>query len=188
MLGYFYGFWQDWENRHKVTFDGANRLILVNQGVTEIDVKEDLYSDWKEWSVMYDHGKYEPAMRAVGGDPTVGGNFLGSTYFLTNGWRLKSWSGEYRLSLTGNLYTNEGEPAFVSADGTRNNIEISYNISTLVEGFGYDVPGQYSPSELANAVWLFSTAMMNNPGTVGKLLLEVEKKVKENQGLIVAGL
>jgi hypothetical protein len=187
MNQYFYAFWQDWENRHKVTFDGVNKLVLVNEGVTEMNVKEDIYSAWKEWSVMYDHGKYEQAMRNVGGDPTVGGNFLGSTYFLINGWRMRTWAGSYRLVINGNIYTQEGDPVFVPPIGNAN-IETTFNVSTLVEGFGYDVPGQYSPTELANAVWIFSTAMMNNPGTVGKLLLDVEKKVKENQGLIVAGL
>jgi hypothetical protein len=104
-----------------------------------------------------------------------------------NGWRLRTWNGDHRLTLSGNLYTEEGDPVFVPTTQPAT-VETAFVVSTLVEGFGYDVPGQYSPNELANAVWLFSTAMMTNPGTVGKLLLEVEKKVKENQGLIVAGL
>lgn len=187
MLSTFYGFWEDWENRHKVTFDGENKLILVNAGVTELDVRTDIYSDWKEWSAMYDHGKFLPALRSVGGDPTVGGNFLGATYFLTNGWRMRTWEGDHRLVVTGNIFTEEGDNVFVPTLQA-SNTEITFTVSSLVEGFGYDVPGQYSPSELANAVWIFSTAMMNNPGTVGKLLVDIEKKVKENQGLIVAGL
>lgn len=181
----FYGFWEDWENRHKVTFDGINKLVLVNAGVTSLDVKEDIYSSWKEWVVMYDHGKFPPAVRAVGGDPTTGGNFLGSSYFLTNGWRMRTWEGDHRLSLTGNLFTQEGEPVFVPTLRPHT-IEIAYSTSSLVEGFGYDVPSEYTPQEISNAVWLITRASVDSPGTLGRVLLDIDKKAKENQGLILS--
>lgn len=44
MLTTFFGFWDYWELRHKVTFDGVNKLIEVNPGVTSLDVQRDLYS------------------------------------------------------------------------------------------------------------------------------------------------
>jgi len=52
-----YGSWWNWETaaagghpNQKVSFDGANRNIYVAEGVTELNVKTDLYSAWKEWS------------------------------------------------------------------------------------------------------------------------------------------
>ena len=53
-----YGNWQFWSvydtandlyGNHKVTFDGPNKIIIVNEGVTELDFREDVYSNWKEW-------------------------------------------------------------------------------------------------------------------------------------------
>ena len=49
MLIYNYGFWWEWENPQKVTFDGINKHIIINPGETQIDVQVDLYSAWKEW-------------------------------------------------------------------------------------------------------------------------------------------
>ena len=93
----------------KVTFDGTASLILVESGITELDVKVDLYSDWKEWALLTDNLKFLPAMRAVGGDPTVGGKYLGATFFLTNGWKIRTWEGDHRLIVNGNLYSEDGE-------------------------------------------------------------------------------
>lgn len=132
MQSLHYGFWSEWTNPQKVTFDGPNRLILVNDGVTEIDVEVDIYSDWKEWVTLYDHGKYPPAMRTVGGDPTTGGRALGATFFLRNGWRIRTWEGDHRLVVTGNLYTDEGEPPFVPVTGPYTTI-IESNVSNLVD-------------------------------------------------------
>lgn len=132
MQVFHYGFWDEWLNPQKVTFDGPNKLMLVNQGVTEIDVEVDLYSDWKEWAKLYDHGKFLPAMRTVGGDPTTGGRALGATFFLTNGWRIRTWDGDHRLTVTGNLYTEEGEPPFIPVTGPYTTI-IESNVSNLVD-------------------------------------------------------
>ena len=187
MITNFYGFWEDWLNYHKVTFDGVNKVIQVNYGVTELSVQEDLYSDWKEWASMYDHAKFEPALRSVGGDPTTGANFLGATYFLTNGWRMRTWTGDHRLILTGNLFTEEGDPAFIPTEGD-SNTEIAFNVSTLVEGFGFPVTGEHSPEQISQAVWMFAQAMLDNPGTVGRMLLDMEEQGRKNQNLIAAGL
>lgn len=98
----------------KVSFDGPNRLIIVTEaptasGLVELDVKIDLYSDWKEWMLVGDNCKYLYAMRAVGGDPTVEGRFLGSTFFLSNGWRIRPYNADHTLKLDGNLFTDEGD-------------------------------------------------------------------------------
>ena len=81
--------WDLWQNYHKVTFDGENKVISVNPGVTELDIKTDVYSDWKEWVLSFtDNGVWIPAVRSTGGDPTIQGEFAGDIYFLINGWKL----------------------------------------------------------------------------------------------------
>ena len=52
-------FGQDyWELYHKVTFDGENKLIIINPGETDINVKRDIYSSWKEWILLRDYLKW----------------------------------------------------------------------------------------------------------------------------------
>src|SRR3990172_1116667 len=96
-----------------VTFDGSNRLIVVDNGVTEIDVKIDLYSDWKEWMLLGDNSRYAQAMRAVGGDPLPGSKQLGSTFFLMNGWKIRPHEASHTLTVNGNLYSEDGSSPYI---------------------------------------------------------------------------
>ena len=112
-VSYYYGFWDEWSLYHKVTFDGDNKLILVNRGVTSLDIKVDVYSDWKEWMQLRTHTKFEAALRTVGGDPTIGGQFLGDTYFLINGWRFRTWEDNRNLALNGNIFVDGVGTLFV---------------------------------------------------------------------------
>ena len=59
MLSFYFGDYSQWDaydpangiiGPQKVTFDGPNKLILINHGEVSIDVKEDIYSGWKEWA------------------------------------------------------------------------------------------------------------------------------------------
>ena len=120
MLIFWFGFWDLWNLYHKVTFDGENRLILINDGETDIDVQTDIYSDWKEWFMVYDNSKWVAALRTVGGDPISDTRRLGDTYFLINDWKIKPWRGEYRLIMTGNLYCDDGSNPILSADRPSN--------------------------------------------------------------------
>lgn len=139
----------------KVTFDGPNKLILVNYGQTSLDFKEDVYSAWKEWVVQptqYNQ-KYLYAISAVGGDPLPGSRVLGTTYFLENGWRMRTWEGDHDLTVAGNVFTREGDAAFVP---TLNpwTITINLNTSTLVETVVPTVAlSNGDITAIANSVW-----------------------------------
>ena len=58
-LIYNYGNWQFWGayapplylGEQKVTFDGPNKVIIVNQDVIGLDFRVDVYSAWKEWVI-----------------------------------------------------------------------------------------------------------------------------------------
>ena len=108
-----YGEWTYWDpnlvGAQKVTFDGPNKLILVNEGETSIDIQGDVYSNWKEWSLQRDNTKFLQAISTLGGDPITSETFVGDTYFLENGWRIQPWtSGKgYILDVIGNIYTRE---------------------------------------------------------------------------------
>ena len=135
MLSVYYGFWNYWELYHKVTFDGVNRLILINPGETQIDVQRDIYSAWKEWVQLESNTKFLQALATVGGEPTVAGQRLDVTYFLINGWRIKPYPGSYTLTLVGNIFEIDGGEIKVDADvieGNPNNITINTNTSVIV--------------------------------------------------------
>ena len=158
-----YGNWQFWGDynpplyfgEQKVTFDGFNKIIIVNEGVTELDFRVDVYSAWKEWTLDPNQTnlKWEQALSSIGGDPLPGNRELGTTYFLENGWRMRTWEGNHSLTVTGNVFTREGEPIFVP---TLNpwTITINLNTSTLVETILPELSlGSGDISSIADAVW-----------------------------------
>ncbi len=114
------------------TFYGPDKIIEISYGVTSIEV-QDIYSAWKEWVLISDNVKYLPAMRSVGGDPISDTKTLGATYFITNGWRVRPFSGDHRLTVNGNLYTDPaGSSPFLPAAGAYS-VTIELQVSSLVD-------------------------------------------------------
>lgn len=114
-----------------VDFDGANKLVVCQTGVTALDVA-DVYSLWKIWACTSDNAKYLPAMRAVGGDPTVDGRYLGSTFFMTNGWQLRPDEANHTLTVTGNLFADGGGDVFVNTLGAYN-VRVVMVVTNLID-------------------------------------------------------
>lgn len=97
----------------KVSFDGPNRIISVLPGETDINVKVDIYSEWKEWAQS--NSQFISAMRSIGGDPIGGGLFAGDIYFLTNGWQISI--PDNQVNVEGVIYHDDGIPVFVVDPG-----------------------------------------------------------------------
>lgn len=142
-LNYNYNYWNYWGvynpssqlyGDQKVIFDGYNKIIIVAEGVTQLDFRVDVYSAWKEW--LFDPNqtnlKWAEALSVTGGDPLPGNRNLGTTYFLENGWKMRTWEGNHELTVTGNVFSRDGGSIFVP---TLNpwTITINLNTSTLVE-------------------------------------------------------
>lgn len=89
-----------------VTFNGTTKIIQVNTGITSLDVG-DLYSWWKEW-VLEGNANFPPAMQAIGGEPIGSGLFTGSTFFILNGWVIRPYAGNHTLTITGNVFGEDG--------------------------------------------------------------------------------
>ena len=125
------GYWDTWDSNHKVTFDAANKLILINPGVVNLSVKIDLYSDMKEWMkfVETDNTRLRPGIKAIGGQPISDVEKLGDTYFLQYGWRVKPWNGHSSITLDGNIYTTEQDRPIIPDD---NGVDaVSLKVSSL---------------------------------------------------------
>jgi hypothetical protein len=124
----------------QVTFDGPNKLIIVDNAVTELDAKVDLYSDWKEWVLTSgsDNAKFLPAFRTTGGDVLPGGQYVSGYYFLANGWRIRPYEGDHGLSVVGNLFVDGGGNPFVPTLGDYTvlvNVQTSANsLTTIISG------------------------------------------------------
>lgn len=170
----YYEFWQaydpanDYYGPQKVTYDGATRTVYVNPPETELNVKIDLYSNWKEWVQVRDNAKYPPAFTAIGGDPITATLALGTTYFLENGWRLKPWEGNYVLTVDGNLFTREeGANPVIPTTGVSVNFFRSNLVDLIeptLEGSQVDLSNT-ALTDLADAVW---DEVINTKGTIAR--------------------
>jgi len=109
------------------TFDGDNRLIILDFGVTDFDVS-DMYSQWKLWA-LDDNANYPEAIEVIGGDPTSLSNRVPSYYFTVNGWQIRPHEANHALTVTGNLANDGGIGSpFTQTIGTFN-VQISTNNS-----------------------------------------------------------
>lgn len=188
---YDYGYWN---LRHKVTFDGVRRLILINTGETAIDFERDIYSDWKEWVRLRENAQFAQALRTVGGDPLNDeGDRLGASFFLLNGWRIQSWDGDHQLTIFGNffvdnlggLYSDSGglsqdpdfsdrifEEGILPISGSESTILVRNSVSNLVDKINGGGGGGSFPTvdEIADAVWNKLRSDGVAPGSYGEKL------------------
>lgn len=160
----------------KVTFDPSNKLIIVNSNIFELDVKADIYSEWKRWAQLGDNSKYLQAISAIGGEQIGAGRFLGSTFFLENGWKIRPHESDHQLTITGNIYTRDGSDITVPTVGDFN-ITIVLNTSSIVETISTSggTGGNSGPSaeQIANAVWDRMASAHLNPGSLGFMVSQV---------------
>jgi len=163
-----YGHWDLWQLYQKVTFDGANRIIRVNPDVTQLDIKTDIYSDWKDWvNSKDDNAVWLPAIRTIGGDPTVEGQFAGDIYFLINDWKL--YIDLTKVKVTGVLFSDDYEAAYFSYDDV---IQYPVQVSSIVSGSAQLVNSDsitQANNEILNKVlevWQLMGLDLSNPKTI----------------------
>lgn len=168
----------------KVTFDGPNKVITVDPGVTALDIRIDVYSDWKEWVQLGNNSVYPPAIRTVGGDTIdeFGGVFAGDLYFLINNWKLAVDVTETRIS--GILYSDDYESAYTNKSGIPIFPPV---VSSIVNTIA---TGALSETQISGAVWNALQADYNTVGTMGAAQNDIEfigKNIWVNTDLISNG-
>jgi hypothetical protein len=139
----------------KVSFDGESRTISVLPGETDISIKTDIYSEWKNWVVG--NAQYLPAVRVIGGDPIGGGLFAGDIYFLINGWQIRIPNNNVNVS--GVIYHDDGIPVFVVDSGGSVISTVSSLVQTVqtVETGGSSGGNSLSLQDVRNAMTLGPT-------------------------------
>lgn len=183
----------------KVTFDGDNKLILVNQGETELDAERDIYSAWKRWVTHQkrSNGKWLQALRTVGGDPISTTATVSPYFFLLNGWKLRPYEGDHRLVVDGNLFLDGGGNPFVPTSGSYNVlVELQTSSKSITDTLTVSAGSGLSQEEhdklyalpaegvVADAVWDELLAQHVATGSAGEIVTKIKKLV----ALIPAGL
>lgn len=161
------------------SFDGPNKLIIVDLGVTTFSATE-VYSAWKVWMTEGDNAKYVTAFaNSVGGDPLGGGTSLGSYYFLENGWKIRPQEADHVLTLSGNLFPIPDTAGLFTPTLGSYNVQILMRVSSLTQQV---LTGAVDPADVADAVWdsdLSGAATANSAA-------DIVKKTKSSAAAAVA--
>lgn len=162
------------------TFDGPNKLIICDPGVTSFGAGE-VYSRWKEWVMEGDNAKYEPAFsNSVGGDPLGNGVFLGAYYFIQNGWKIRPQEASHILIVSGNIYPIPDTAGIFEPTLGSYNVQIGLRTSSLTQQVF--VEASNSPSVIADAVWSEDLSGAATANTAADVL----KKAKSNASVAAA--
>jgi hypothetical protein len=113
--------------------------LIDGEMVVEIDFKVDVYSDGKEDYTATPGGgvsatfyKHPFPIRSVGGDPLVGNQNLGASFFILPYWKIKPYEGNHVLRITGNVYSEDGTSPFTNTNGNYN-VRVEQQVSNLVD-------------------------------------------------------
>ena len=174
-----------------VTFDGPNKLIIVNDSETSLDAQTHVYSAWKRWVTSQNQANWLQALRTIAGDPIGGGQVVSPYYFLMNGWTLRPYEGDHQLTVDGNLFVDGGGNPFTPTVGSFNvlvNLNTSSkSITTTVEvsagsGLSKDEHDQLFAlpldAEVADAVWSETLSGYDTDGSAGQLVQKIQQLVK----------
>lgn len=129
----------------KVSFNGATRRITVLPGVTALDVKTDVYSEWKRWSQIENNLAFPPAIRVIGGDSIGGGQFAGDLYFLMNGWVLET---DQIIKVNGALFHDDGVDPVLILPGGGYTASVSAIVQTVSTGEGTSSGSSVTPAQI----------------------------------------
>lgn len=148
-----------------ITFDGVNKLAILSNGTTTLSVPE-LWSRWVDWFTLSDNSKYPIALSQIGGDEIGGGKFLGLTFFLENGWKIRPYEGNHTLIITGNIFSRDGSPQTTATIGNYN-VTVNLSTSNLVDAIS---TSGATPSSIADEVWNRMATTHLGSGTFGEFI------------------
>lgn len=120
-----------------IEFDPVAKHIKITSPTTFITAL-DLYNATMDWVDEQENMAWSLPMRAVGKFGMGGGVYSDSIFMLTNGWKIKPWSGNYQLVISGTLITDDETPRVVPPDS--GNVEVVFQVSSqgtlVVSGSG----------------------------------------------------
>lgn len=113
----------------KHTYDTANKLFILNAGVTSYDAKVDFYSDTKEdWKDDSSLTKFRFPILGIGGQSIGAGQTISPYYQLRYGWKIRPQEANHILTVDGNIITDDGTDPFVNTVGDFN-VRVKFTVS-----------------------------------------------------------
>lgn len=90
------------------TFDGPNKLAIgarAPSGGEVTSTAEELYAEYALWlAADPDNSRFEPMFETgLGGEEMSPGLFVGFTYLIQNGWKIRPYEAQHVWRITGNL-------------------------------------------------------------------------------------
>lgn len=129
----------------KIDFDATTREFVITatpvNGVVEIDLQVDLYSDGKEdWvnPIYPDLAAMQFPIDAIGGNP-FGDLTLGVSYLIKYGWHFRPYEGDHTLRLIGNIGT-DGSWELVQDTVGLYRVRVENEVSALVPTAVAEIP------------------------------------------------
>jgi hypothetical protein len=105
----------------KVSFDPVNKFIIVNSGISELNVQVDIYSDAKEdWRTDSNLQKFQFPFRPIGGDSITVDKIVTPRYFLLPPWVIKPDERNHELLITGDLFSDAVPPSSLTTPASGN--------------------------------------------------------------------
>lgn len=147
-------------------FDGVTKIITepAGAGDTTFEVARDLYSAWKRWAQLIDNAKFDQAFLVEGGTPIgATGLFTGTTFILTNGWKVKPANFDHQVLLNGNLFSDDGVVT-VPADTASATVFINSSVAAQGIATGSGVPADVQ--QKIEELWQMRGLDVANPVTV----------------------
>lgn len=150
-----------------IAFDGVTKLATLSSGTTTLTVPE-LWSRWVDWVATSDNSKYPIALAQIGGDEISAGKYLGVTFFLENGWKIRPYEGDHTLTITGNIFSRDGSSPIAHTIGDYN-VTVNMSTSNLVDTIATS-GSSLTADEIASAVWNRLNALHMNTGSFGEAI------------------
>ena len=99
------------------TFDGVALEVLLAapvNGITAVDLLDDIYSEWKEFMLLDPQNQgFPPLFLAgtgiIGGQNATPSQVVTASVFINNtaGWRIVATDADQDVTITGNLYVTD---------------------------------------------------------------------------------
>lgn len=142
-----------------IVFDASTkRIILDSANVTATEI----YSRSCDWLVLSDNAKYGAVFRQVGGDDLGGGLSIPPYFFLQGQWRIRPMESNHTLTITGNLFSDDGSNPVVATLGSFN---VLTKLVVPVQAQGISTSGSMGPTAeaIAAAVWAYTNRIITGP-------------------------